>query len=645
MLKIIDVASPEDRAQIVNQLELAQLTYRAALMEMGNVYRDITDDVTFFGFQPDYIPFPALDPLDDNAFEKSIARARAALLTAAEKEVIALQDDRSFETDSALFQSALAQLRDRSEAELSAICGTFTVIEGGRTVVYPAIPKYAYLDPKAAAFGDPCGLMGNGSLHEAAAAVELGSVEFQKLKLGQKNLLAEIADVNARTTEQCGRITTARDFRIEKEDKKISLQQGIESLETIISGADRTLAFIKDFGFFLKCSTGVSTDCPAAMVASTAYTVAAGVTNGVIAAAEITIAALEIEVLKADKAIISNEYDTQCTAMQIDATYEVKAIYRRMLELQLDALKLDYEAKLAISSVQKLRNQSIQLMSLQAENEAHLINVEAARNDPNVRIYRNDAVLAADRTFYSALREAYKATKVYEYYTSQSYAPLQNLVLVRMVSHGDFTLEAYLSALQDSFIEFEEQYGNPDTRAVVISVKDDVLNVPRLDGDGIALGEDARTAKFRELLQDVSRIDENGYIAMPFATSLDALSPLTRNHKIRGMEVELVGKGVGDSLGRVYIRQRGTGSVRSVDGRMSYYAFPQRTAVMDPFFNGVKEFNSPVYWSERLRDRPLLNTGWEVVLNRKDEAVNKDIDLGGLDDIKLYVYYTDFTQL
>ena len=42
-----------------------------------------------------------------------------------------------------------------------------------------------------------------------------------------------------------------------------------------------------------------------------------------------------------------------------------------------------------------------------------------------------DAVLTADRTFQTAVKEAYKATKVFEYYTSQSYAALEKLFLIR----------------------------------------------------------------------------------------------------------------------------------------------------------------------------------------------------------------------
>ena len=52
----------------------------------------------------------------------------------------------------------------------------------------------------------------------------------------------------------------------------------------------------------------------------------------------------------------------------------------------------------------------------------------------------------------------YKATKVYEYYTSQSYAALGDLFLVRMVSSGSLNLESYVAELQNAFAQFEEQY-------------------------------------------------------------------------------------------------------------------------------------------------------------------------------------------
>ena len=51
-----------------------------------------------------------------------------------------------------------------------------------------------------------------------------------------------------------------------------------------------------------------------------------------------------------------------------------------------------------------------------------------------------------------------------------------------------------------------------------------------------------------------------------------------------------------------------------------------------------------VSWKD-LRDRPLINTRWELVLNRVDELVNEDLNVLSLSDVRLYVYYTDFTAL
>ncbi|MBI4508284.1 MAG: hypothetical protein HY698_01525 [Deltaproteobacteria bacterium] len=100
-------------------------------------------------------------------------------------------------------------------------------------------------------------------------------------------------------------------------------------------------------------------------------------------------------------------------------------------------------------------------------------------------------------------------------------------------------------------------------------------------------------------------------------------------------------------MGRVYVRQRGTSVVRTLTGKDLYYAFPERTAVVDAMFNGKPRFeaNPEVYRNDRFRDRPYLNTAWDLILNMRDEGVNKDINLETLTDVFLYVFYTDFTGL
>ena len=105
----------------------------------------------------------------------------------------------------------------------------------------------------------------------------------------------------------------------------------------------------------------------------------------------------------------------------------------------------------------------------------------------------------------------------------------------------------------------------------------------------------------------------------------------------------MLGAGAGDRLGRVYIRQVGTGVISTVEDSKNYFALPERTAVINYASKGDKP-NEPNYYKNiRLKDRPFVNTSWELVINTKDEAVNKDMDLTRLTDIKIFIYYNDFT--
>jgi hypothetical protein len=647
MLKVLDAPDSTAAAQIVKEVETAQATYTAALMEMRNVYDDITDNVTYFGFQPDYIPFPVLYPTDNNAFEKMLDRAREKLAAAKEKEVLALADNRAFETNSAAFQSELAGITRQYETQLADICGTFQVTAAtGEVAVFPAISKYAYLDPEGAArLGDPCGLMGNGQLADAMTNLRLATLELDDLKLSERNLLMDMADAEARTNAQCQRMDAFATLRLEAEDQKIGMRQAILGLQTAMRVTERAIENVRTIAQFSKCSVGTSSDCPTAAVASALYGTVACIAELALDAAEITVAELEHQLLLIDRAVLAADLMQECAAIQIDLQFTLRTLARKAIELQLDVVKLQQRLRLALSAIQKLRNEAIMLSEQENEATELAINVEAARSDPNVRIYRNDTVLAADRTFYAALQDAYRLTKIYEYYTSQSYGPMVQLQLIRMVAHGDYTLENYVAELTQAFYDFQEQYGASDLRVAIISLRDDIFGTPQLTNTSTGADATSRREQFVARLMDVSWLDDRGYIVIPFSTSLDSVSPLTRNHKIQYVEVEVNGTDVGDTLGRAYLRQRGTAVVRSLDDQLNYYALPDRTAVVDVYYNGFPFFDREVYRSNILRDRPLVNTGWELVINTKDESVNKDINLASLTDIRLHIYYTDFVAL
>ncbi|MBM4371760.1 MAG: hypothetical protein FJ098_08905, partial [Deltaproteobacteria bacterium] len=249
----------------------------------------------------------------------------------------------------------------------------------------------------------------------------------------------------------------------------------------------------------------------------------------------------------------------------------------------------------------------------------------------------------ADISFEDALKEVYRLTLMYEYYTGTTYAARDKLFLVRMVQYGDYNLDNYVAELENTYWEFEEEYGWPDLRVAILSLRDDIFRIPHVDDSGAALTQAERIDRMRARLTDPALLDEHGYIRTPFSTSLDDLCPLTRLHKIKHMESEIIGSDVGDTIGRLYVRQLGTSTVHGLSTDKIYYRLPERTCVLNPYFNGNKVFSAEVYQSVRLRERPFVNTAWELYINQRDEAENQDIDLNSLTDVRLYIYYQDFT--
>ncbi len=299
----------------------------------------------------------------------------------------------------------------------------------------------------------------------------------------------------------------------------------------------------------------------------------------------------------------------------------------------------------ALGRLSSLRNQAQRLIDEEDEAEQHLINVTAAQNDPNVRIFANADVLDADRVFNIALVDAFRATRSFEYYTAQSYAPKQDLFLVRMAGHGENNLEDYLLDLQRAFNDFEQQFGSPSERVEMLSLRDDILQIPYVDPSGRALLPNERVDLLRQKLTDPSLLDSHGYVRIGFSTDLGMTSPLTAIHKLTRIEVEMQGSDLGDRVGRVYLTSKGTATIRGLDDSLNFSRADPLTAVVNPFFNGVRLFNDSFYDEQRLKDRPFVNTQWELGLNFLDEDVNADININSISDIRVFFFYEDFTRL
>jgi hypothetical protein len=652
MRKIIEISSAEDQAQIERELDLAQRRYTSALRTMRQVFLEISDDETFFGIPLSFVPFPPLDMGDVNAFEKRLELAQQKLEAAAEAEAAALDQRRTFDTDRALFQSALSDLRLGFEGQLADICGFFTGTDGQ---VYPAIAAYKDLNERARAFVNPCGYMGNGQLFDALIDLEQAATDVDILKADYAHLLKGIQNLSDRVTAQCDRIEDFSEWRVQKGETVIGLNGLISGLNILVATTDRIVQDLGQIAALASCtpigpfSAG---NCVTSTVANVGFMASAigvrvgqAVALGAVAGAEAGIRHIELD-------ITEREILEECDAAQIDTNYEIQEHLNQIPAMELRALQLQRELERKKGAIEALYNLALADEAARDEQLANLISVEAARNDPNVRIYRNDAVINADRKFYAALQEAFRLTRIFEYLTGQSYAPREDLLLIRLVQYGQPNLDSYLAELADAFDQFELQFGNPEVRLEILSLRDDILNIPYTDESGEALTEDARLALLRDALAAPGLKDPRGYITIPFATDLNRVSPLTSLHKIRAIEAEIVAQEPGDELGRVYLRARGTGVVRNTKKELVFTTFPERLAVLNTFFNGERLFGyigngdiPSLYLNLSMRDRPLLNTGWDLVINQRDEHVNEDIRLDGLSDIRLYFYYTDFTAL
>ncbi|MBM4781271.1 MAG: hypothetical protein GQE15_26600 [Archangiaceae bacterium] len=641
MLDITRQASQSTLPQLRVTLERAQQNYRLALFDMRDVYSQITTNVNFFGYAPDYIPFPAVDTGSTTAFsayDVLSTQAKQRLDLARTREQIALTFGKQGRVEAAQFQSELTTIRNTYENQLSDLCGTFVAPDGR---AYPATRKYAGLSDQTTLLGDPCGYMGNGSIRGALLQLEDAKLKFQGTTVEFSNTMKEIEIERRRAARQCQLATDLANFQYRTATTVADMQQNIEieragmaAISGVVNAFTQSLALIAGSSAETAVFAGgaaVTTQLSLSGVALLQEGVDIDISNQQRRIAEIQAGTFAVAAMN------------QCSSVQADSGATIEKLYNSLLRTRLEALRAMGDIAQAGGEVQKLRNNAQRLQVQQEEAEQLTIDVAAAQNDPNVRIYQNDAIINADVSFDAAIAAAFRLTRVYEYYTSQSYQKKEQLFLIRMVTAGQYNLENYLLELDNAFNDFEEQFGNPDVRVLSLSLMDDIFKIPLLETSRAAIGGNTRKDLFTARLSDVALRDANGYIVIPFSTSLAQLSPLTRNHKVRHVEVDLQGVAT-DPVARVYLRMSGTGSVRKVDDDVSYYLFDSRLGVVNASINGVKTFDPDIYRNYRFRDRPLVNTRWELVLNTRDEPANRDIQLQSLNDVRILFYYSDFTS-
>ncbi|MCE9579337.1 MAG: hypothetical protein K8W52_39805 [Deltaproteobacteria bacterium] len=640
MLDIADNTDGQNRGDIVIILNRAQHEYESALARMREVYESISRDGERFGFSPDFIPFPAVDDTDTrfaNAFEAALGLARMRTDTARRFEDDAVTNSHGFEADSAAFQSELVQISVTKEARLSEICGQF---DGDDGRVHAAISRHAYLSDRTAAMGDPCGFVGNGELYDRMADIALLQSDVTEFQRRVAHLYDRIALEQERVTQQCANLGRLLDLQITERNTQRSLQRSITDLENGISLAERTAQHVGQMLALTKCDL---LDCEAVPSSTAAYGLAA-------AASEYAVGLMQTEIQDQQDAMtqsqireLTGQIDTQCTAIRIDSAPVVADLVESIQQLRHDVNQTLLRVKMDLATMTALRLEARRTAQEEADAEALAIDVEAARNDPNIRVYMNTAMINADRSFNRALEHAFRATRLLEYYESQSYAHADDLYLIRMVAHGDYNLDNYLDELEDEYESFRGQYRNRAHRAIRLSMANDIMQIPTLGADGHSLSPAERTALMRARLLDPRLLDSRGRRTYTFSTTLDQFAPCTFGQQIDYVEVMFSGADLGDPNASVMLWQTGTGVVERADQGQNFHRLPPALIVATPRRDLDSAFDPSVYRNYGMRERPVVNTSWTLVFDEHNPQ-NRDVHFDQLNDIYIYIYYTDFTN-
>lgn len=679
----------QDQARI--EISTAQLRYRVALLDMAEQHAAIRDGVSLFGFAPEYVPFPALQEFDTNPVDLIFDLARTHADAAAQDEDRALERRIEFDVDAAEFQRELVDLRQGYEERLGQLCGRF---DGDDGRVYPALRKYAHLSDDTKDLPDPCGALSRGDIWIKFFDLETAQLGVQQVEQEVSIVRDRIRIAKDYADEYCDEVWSTATTGAGTDDSSIpadpssgaqggeykSMQEAVDALEGEIDELEHDLEvldYVTSLVFELVGQTGDLGDSAASAATIDAPKIAGGLTAAGIRGVGLGISAVlgianmitkialgdsrenKLASIREDiRAFETRQFRYDCVFLDMEQKYQVEEITLDLGRLELEALGALWDVQQNIAELGTLDRERRRLEAELQDKEQLAIHVAAAKNDPNRRIFRNDAIINADRTFTRAVRTAYRATRVFEYYSGGSYAALDELFLVRMVRAGDVNLSRYLDDLEDAFYEFQEQYGVPDTRVMVLSVVDDALEIEHYtDSSPIrVLTQAERVAKFRETLVDPRYRDDQGRLSIPFSTELADMSPVTYDHKVLGIEVDIVADDsrTDDEIGRIYLTQEGAAEIRTADGGRLTYAFEPRTAVVNPSFNGDLGFNpdtdhlggpnSNIYRNFRLRERPLVNSAWRLTLDTVDELENRDIELSKLQDILIRIYYTDLTR-
>ena len=144
----------------------------------------------------------------------------------------------------------MTRLSRTYEQQLAEICGLFTGSDGNS---YPAIRQYAYLDDLLSLYGDPCGFVGNGGLHQAIVNVDVARIEMQRVITEIDNVYERIRLQKQRVNDVCKIQDGLAQLRFENAGKIFRLDEQIVRTQEIVENGSRALDTASTIASTLVC--------------------------------------------------------------------------------------------------------------------------------------------------------------------------------------------------------------------------------------------------------------------------------------------------------------------------------------------------------------------------------------------------------
>jgi len=325
----------------------------------------------------------------------------------------------------------------------------------------------------------------------------------------------------------------------------------------------------------------------------------------------------------------------------------------------------DIELSIAMNNLQqeltRLNGLKTQVEYLASEKEKALNFTEALYQDPAGRMLRDYFMELADDRFDVALHYAYRAARALEYEINQDtifengpLTDLESLYRIRDI----YTLQVALAQIEGAYTSFlarpDVPVPQPRETAVYLSLAMGFEDTYDPDEGRIVTREE----KFNRYIREHAERDEHGNsvrLVLNFPTSIVQGNPFFSagvfNNKILHLQGRVWGNNIGDDRAIAYVRQSGTSFIRTVD------AYPDGDLTQDslreyniePLIANVmlatnlNELSSNVATNYEFGSRSVAFTNWSLVIDKRLEPDNFDVDIDSIEEIQLDITHEGYT--